>query len=369
MSELAQRNFSRILLVKPSSLGDVVHALPVLQGLRRRYPEAQIDWLIAPPFAPLVASHPALNEIVPFDRRRFGRLGRSPRVAGEFARFVTDLRARRYDLVIDLQGLFRSGFLTRASGAPVRIGFRGAREGAWMFYSHRIRIDDPNMHAVDRNLKVGGLLGFVDVAPSFGLSVSDQARAQARRLLDEQSGETTEHRVVIVPGARWDTKRWRPERFVETIDRLHESQIADVVLVGSGDEVPLCNEIADACRVKPLNLAGRTGLGELAAVIERADLVLCHDSAAMHLAVALDRPLVCLVGPTNPRRTGPYQRLEDVVRLDLDCAPCYFRRLAQCPHRHRCMEDLTAETVIERVRRTLAGGVEGFVPRSSKVDK
>ena len=355
MSELAQRDFSRILLVKPSSLGDIVHALPVLNGLRHRYPDSRIDWLIATPFAPLVAAHPALNEIVPFDRRRFGRLGRSPNVTGEFARFVANLRARRYDLVIDLQGLFRSGFLTRASGAAVRVGFRGAREGAWLFYSHLIRINDPNMHAVDRNLKVGDLLGFETADAGFGLPVSDEARAQAHRLLDEQTRRPTGRRVVVVPGARWDTKRWRPERFVETIDRLNESGIADVVLLGSGDEVLLCDEMEAACRVKPLNLAGRTGLAVLAAVIEQADLVLCHDSAAMHLAVALGRPLVCLVGPTNPRRTGPYRRLEDVVQLNLDCSPCYFRRLTQCPHHHRCMEELVAETVVAAVQRALSG--------------
>ena len=118
--DVAQRSFERILLIKPSSLGDVVHALPVLHGLRERYPRARIDWFIASDFAPLLEGHHELNELVVFDRRRFGRLARSPRIAGEFWQFVASLRDRRYDLVIDLQGLFRTGFSAWASGANRR---------------------------------------------------------------------------------------------------------------------------------------------------------------------------------------------------------------------------------------------------------
>ena len=137
-SALARRSFDRILLVKPSSLGDIVHALPVLHGLRAAYPEATIDWLVASPFVPLIESHPELNGVVAFDRAKFSRLARSPTVAADFVRFVRDLRRRKYDLAIDLQGLFRTGFLTWASGAAVRIGFRNARESAAVFYSHKI---------------------------------------------------------------------------------------------------------------------------------------------------------------------------------------------------------------------------------------
>ena len=159
-SELSGRSFDRMLLVKPSSLGDIVHALPVLHGLRTRYPRARIDWLAAPPFAPLLTGHPDLNDVVLFDRMRYGRMGTSPRAAKEFLDFVHGLRQRQYGLVIDLQGLFRTGFLSMASGAGVRIGFRNAREGAWLFYTHRIRVDDPDAHAVDRNYSVAKLLGF-----------------------------------------------------------------------------------------------------------------------------------------------------------------------------------------------------------------
>src|SRR5262249_42937947 len=126
MKRLAGRDFRRILIIKPSSPGDIVHALPVLHALRHRYPNAHIAWLVASPFVDLVAADPALDEVIPFDRRRFGRLGRDLAVSLDFLRFTRELFARRFDLVIDLQGLFRSGFLSLACGARTRVGFSDA---------------------------------------------------------------------------------------------------------------------------------------------------------------------------------------------------------------------------------------------------
>jgi lipopolysaccharide heptosyltransferase I len=347
--ELASRSFERILLIKPSSLGDIVHALPVLHGLRGRYPHARIDWLIGSAFAPLLEGDAAVDELVIFDRRRFGRIGRSGGATVAFVRFVRELRARRYELVIDLQGLFRTGFLARASGAAVRVGFADAREGAWVFYTHRLQPTDPDAHAVDRNYLVAGLFGFADTPIEFKLSLDEAVRADAARL-HRESGVTDEATVVaVVPGARWETKVWLPERFGEMIDTLQSDAKVRCVLLGGADEVELCARIAGCCRSKPVNLAGRTTLRQLAAVLERADVVLCHDSAAMHLATALGRPLVCLVGPTNPLLTGPYRRPEDVVRVPLSCSPCYLRKLSKCGYDHRCMRDLSTSMVVDAV--------------------
>jgi lipopolysaccharide heptosyltransferase I len=349
-AELATRDFERILLVKPSSLGDVIHALPVLHGLRRRYPAAQIDWLVAGAFAPLIRSHPDLSDVVIFDRGRFGRLWRSPRVAGEFASFLGDLRRRRYDLVIDLQGLFRSAILTWATRSPVRIGFTEAREGAPAFYTHRIPRQPVDRHAVDRNWAVGEMLGFADDCVEFDLALPAGVQAEVDAMLRtaDPAWDGRAPLVAVAPGARWDTKVWLPERFAEVIDALVERAGAHVVLLGSGGEAGLCDAIAAACRGRAASLAGRTSLLQMAAVIARANLVLCHDSAAVHLAVAVDRPALCITGPTNPSRTGPYRRAGDVVRLDLACSPCYLRRLSQCRHGHACMRDLPAAAVTAR---------------------
>ncbi len=304
--------------------------------------------------APLIAAHSEINELILFDRQRFGAIGGSAKATAEFFQFVRDLRRRRYDLVVDLQGLFRSGFLCRVTGAGVRLGFRGAREGASMFYTHHIPIDDPDMHAVDRNLRVASALGVEDVPVEFRLPESPAARADVESQLAGHGLSPGQTLIAVFPAARWETKVWGSARFAAVINELHEESGLRCALLGSQDEAARCRKIADACRRAPINLAGRTDPAGLVALIRRADLVLCHDSAAAHLAVALERPLVCLVGPTNPRRTGPYGRMDAVVRLELECAPCYFRRLAQCPYDHRCMRDLDVVTVVAAAKRALS---------------
>ncbi len=351
--DLRDREFSRVLLIKPSSLGDIVHALPVLHGLRMRYPAARIDWLINKDFAPLLEKHPDVSELIVFDRRRFGQMARNPRATAAFCRFVSELRSRNYDLVVDLQGLFRTGFLARASGATVRIGPQAAREGAGWFYSHRIPRLDDDAHAVDRSYRVAGMLGFEDVPIKFSLPIAEADVDATEHFLD-QAGVAGRPLVVVAPGARWETKMWAPERFAELIDAIHERCDAACILVGAGSEVQRCEAIERCCHTAPANLVGETTLAQFAAIIRHADIVVCHDSAAVHLAAAYERPLVCITGPTNPRRTGPYGRIEDVVRLDLECSPCYLRRMSQCRHDHRCMRDLGSQTVFEAVRDRLS---------------
>lgn len=345
---LRDRPFQRILLIKPSSLGDVIHALPVLHGLRRRYPTAKIDWLINPAFAPLLSGHPDLNEAILFDRKKYGRMLFDWSGAKDFLRFVRGLQAKKYDLAIDLQGLLRSGFIARVSGARTRIGFRGAREGAHFFYTDLIEPPDSMEHAADRNYFVMQMLGAESFGLSFQLPIGEHAGTKATELLSA-SRIGDEAVVLVAPGARWETKCWAAERFATVIDQIHEQTAARCVLVGGTDELPLCEAVARACRGNIVNLAGKTDLPTLAALIERCALLICHDSGPMHLAAALNRPLVCITGPTNPKRTGPYARGGDVIRVDLACSPCYLRKLSACPHEHRCMADVRVDAVFQAV--------------------
>ncbi len=342
---LARREFRRILLIKPSSLGDIVHALPVLRALRRRYPNACIDWLAAKSWAGLLAGHPEIDEVLIFDRRRFSRLGTSFSATAEFWRFLMTLRARRYDLVIDLQGLFRSGFLAWASGASVRLGFAAAREWAWVFYTHRMFVPAGVLHAAEKNYLVARALGIADAPMTFDLALSEAERRQAAEIL-QAAGLPLEARfAVVLPGARWETKRWFPERFAEVIDRLAAEHRLPSVLMGGPDERELCTSVAGACHSQPINLAGQTELREMAAILDRAAVVLCHDSAPMHLAAALHRPLVCILGPTHPARTGPYGTAAAILQAHLPCVPCYLRKLSQCRFHHQCMHEVSAAEV------------------------
>lgn len=354
---LAKRRFDRILLVKPSSLGDLIHALPVLHGLRTRYPSARISWLVADAFAPLVADHPELDEVIPFDRRRYGRFGRSLRSSVEFVQFLRMLGKREFDLAIDLQGLFRSGLLTQASGAPVRIGFSRptARELASLFYTDCIRVRDPDLHAAERNYLVGRMLGFADVPMVFDLAVTSNERAAARRILATAGIGEDERFLAVLPGARWETKRWPPDRFADAIDQILEQYGVRSVLLGGAGENHLGDRIISRASKGPINLIGRTGLREMVAVLERSSVVLAHDSAPMHIGAALGRPLVSILGPTSRRRTGPYgEGRHTVLQADLPCVPCYLKRLSQCPHDHRCMADVAVEAVVMAVGAGLA---------------
>jgi len=344
---LSEREFERILLIKPSSLGDVIQALPILDGLRSRYPSAHIAWLVASPFVELVEPHPALNEVIPFDRKRFGRLGRSWRVTVEFVRFVASLRRRRFDLVVDLQGLFRSGFFARACGADVRIGPSKGREGAWIFYRHRFPAAPLETHTVTRMWAAAELLGFGGASMTFRLPITDDDRACASRFLTEAGLDADGGYVVVCPEARWPTKVWPAERFAAVVDRLAEARKLPAVLVGSASADETCNAVAAAAASHPVNLAGKTTLRQAAALIERARLVLTGDSGPMHMADVLGRPLVALFGPTNPVRTGPYNQPDAVIRADLPCMPCYIKRLSRCSRDHACMGDLGADDVAD----------------------
>ena len=228
------RDVKRILIIKPSSLGDVVHTLPVLAALRDAFPGAHIAWLVNSTFAPLLADHSLLDEVIEFDRRRYGRMWRSLRANLAFWRFVSEIRRRRFDLVIDLQGLVRSGLLTWFSGARRRVGLADAREGAWVFYNRRVRVESGVEHAVDKNLALLRAVGVPVAAASFPLDLHEAEREAARRLLASRAGRPVERFTAVMPGARWDSKRWQTEKLAALIDRMNEAGLPVCVLLGGG---------------------------------------------------------------------------------------------------------------------------------------
>jgi heptosyltransferase-1 len=329
----------RILIIKPSAIGDVVHALPILNLLRKRWPAAHISWLVATTCAGLLDGHPMLDEIIRFDRRSFGTAWRDPSAAKGLFGFASDLRRKNFDLVIDLQGLFRSGWMAWKTRAPVRVGFANAREFAPLFYTHRVAIETQEQHAIDRYLRVAAALGCESSPVEFPLATSEQDRRRVSEWLAHG-----EHFAVLLPGTNWPTKRWPVERFAAMAPALRDRFGLKTVVAGGPDDVEIASKIpAD------VNLAGQTSLGELTALLERADLVIANDSGPMHIAAALGRPLVTVFGPTNPVRTGPYGRGDCVVQLNLPCSPCYSRT---CSHQS-CLRWLEIEPVLAEAERQM----------------
>jgi lipopolysaccharide heptosyltransferase I len=329
----------RILIIKPSAIGDVVHALPVLNLLRRRWPAAHVSWLVTPACAGLLDRHPMLDEVIRFERKELGKGWRSPRAAIELVRFTRDLGRRKFDLVIDLQGLFRSGWLAFATGAPYRVGPANAREGAWLFYTHRVPTGTPEQHAIERYLTVAQAVGCERSPVEFPFAVDDADRHYVARL-------TPARYAVLMPGANWLTKQWPVERFAALVGPLRERFGLDSVVAGGPDTSHLAEKIPATA-----NLAGRTNLRQLVALLERAELVVANDSGPMHIAAALGRPLVTPFGPTNPVRTGPYRRMDSVLRVDIPCSPCYSRR---CSH-VSCLKWIEPDSVLELARSQMNG--------------
>jgi heptosyltransferase-1 len=373
---LRSAEFSRILLIKPSALGDVVHTIPVLVKLRTRYPRARIDWLITPENAEVVRCHPALSNVILFARRDFSKRGRRWRAFVSFFDLLKQIREAKYDLVVDMHGQVRSAFFALISGARVRIGFdrpikrtltisaehdlknvpshgwRGAREGSWIAYTHRIPIPTLDVHAIDRYLWVGELLGFDDNPPDLAIHLSPEAVHYVERLLKEKGVQPSQPLIVLVPGTIWETKHWTIEGFAG-VARHFLCQGFAVALAGTIRDQARCRQIA-AAAPGISDLSGRTNPGELAALIKRAEVAVTNDSGSMHVAASLDKPMVSVFGPTNPVHIGPYERPESVVRVDLSCSPCNYRRLSQCPFDHACMRQVTSAMVVERVRKILS---------------
>jgi heptosyltransferase-1 len=366
---LADRRFDRILLIKPSAFGDVLHALPVLVKLRARYPKARIDWLITPENADLVRHHPALSNTVLFARRDYGQWNRMLAAGAGLLKLVSALQSANYDLVIDLHGQFRSALFTLACGAPVRIGFdrpvrftadqgwvpttrhgwRGAREGSWLAYTQRIPIPTLDVHAVDRYLWLRPILGLDDSPADLRVYWPAESDDWADSFLRRQGIQSF---ALLVPGTLWRTKHWHEEGFA-AVGRYLMRQGLAVILLGTKRERARCEAIAAACPGS-LDLSGQTTLSQLAALMNRSTISVTNDSGSMHLAVALNRPVVSVFGPTNPSWVGPYGRADAVVRVNLPCSPCYFRRLSQCPNDHACMKQISPEQVIERIQAVLA---------------
>lgn len=301
----------RILIIRPSSLGDVVRTVPVLVSLRRAYPKARIDWLVNDAFLPAVEHHPDLTRAIAFPRKRIGEQVQHLKLGEVRAWARGNLREPRYDLVVDVQGLARSGLMAWLTRAPRRVGFSDARELGWLGLNERVKMPE-GLHHVDRYLHVLREMGVEPVA-DLRLYPSEEDRAAV-------AGEPRLQRpyVVVSPATRGLGRAWPIERYAELAKELLAGtryELSRVVVVGLANERVYCAPILALAEkdARVVDLVGSTSIGRLMAVIERAALVVCNDSAAMHMAVAFDRPLVALLGPTRVETSGPYRREGDVI--------------------------------------------------------
>lgn len=319
----------RILIVKPSSLGDVVHSLPLLARLSERFPDAEIDWVIARGLEGLLEGHPMISRLWVIDKDKWKNLGSFTDMISELLSISRNMKERGYDLTIDLQGLLRSGIITWLSGAKVRLGLSDSREGSHLFYTHEAQTGK-SRHAVDRYLDAARRLGCPEKPVTFPI------------LAEPYPLSNDDPYAVLVPGARWQTKRWPAAWFGALASRLPISSF----VVGSRGDAWLADKVVRHSKGKAESLAGKTNLKELATILHGAKYVITNDTGTMHIAAGLGVRVIAIFGPTDPSKTGPYGHGHAVLTKKLPCSPC--RNKNNCPEL-KCMWAITVDDVLETV--------------------
>jgi lipopolysaccharide heptosyltransferase II len=258
-----------------------------------------------------------------------------------------ELRRRRYDAVLDLQGLLKSAVYVVAAGAPVRVGLADAREGARWVFTHQVPVPPQPVHAVERYLALAAAVDAREAVRDFTIPLGSEELEAAQRLLADLPRPC----VALHPAARWETKLWEVERW-RTLAASLAGEGAGVVVTGSPADASAAAAVCEGLRPAPRSLAGRLSLKGLAAVLRSVDLMITVDSGPMHIAAAVGTPVVALFGPTDPARTGPLGPGR-VLREPLPCSPC-LQRQCRIAETRRCMRDLDVADVLAAARDLLA---------------
>jgi heptosyltransferase I len=334
----------KILILKPSSLGDVVQALPVLRLIKQHLPASEIYWWIDSKLAPLLEGDPDLAGVVPFHRQRWA----APRHWPEIVDSIRWMRQQAFDWVIDLQCLMRSGLFAWLANGKTTVGLDEPREGARGFYDIIVRRPSPLTHAVDWYL---GVLPPLGVPAHWNFSWLPERPAVAEAVRRKWPVDHARW-IVLQPGARWLNKRWPAEHFAELLRQVaaDRPEFRFAILGGEQDR-PLGEAIA-CFPGRCLDLTGKLSLPEMVEWLRLSELMVTNDTGPMHVAAALGKPVVALFGPTQPRRTGPYRQVDRVLQMRLPCIPCLKASCAY-PQPIECLRALSPALAVQAVMERL----------------
>jgi lipopolysaccharide heptosyltransferase II len=334
---------STILIIKYSSLGDIINAIPAVRFLRSEAPGTKIYWLVKKPYASLISGNNFIDGVIVFD------------ISFET---IKEIRKLKPDIAIDLQGLLKSGFTSYLSGAPERICYPHTREGSSIFYTKIIGMKRHRIHAVMENLSVietflNKKCNTIDFSPE----ISEEALQKAKKLIGINNARPV---ILISPTSRWKTKMWEWKRFAELADKLNERLNASIIFIGAPNEAAYIETIKNSMKNNAVNLAGKTDVTTLAAVIKQADMLISCDSGSMHIASAVGTSVAAIFGPTDPVHTGPFSDKSIVLKADIPCAPCRKRTCKTM----LCMNALHPEKIFEQINVFL----KNYDPLKKKTD-
>ena len=341
----------RILMVRLSSIGDLVHTLPALSALRRRFPDATIDWLVETRHRDVLLSNPEVSELVEVDTLGWRRRLFSPRTWKEIAASIREIRKRDYDVVLDLQGTIKSSVAARLAKSERHVGFATSalkEKAASLLYSEKIGVNGTPRHVIDRHLRLLSALDIDTDERAFPIVVPQEMDDAAAEKLDAMG---LSDYAVLNPGASWATKRWDPEKFGALARSIFEEfELPSLIIWGPGEEDAarrIVQTSGEAARLAP-----PTGVRDVIPYIRRAKLFVSGDTGPMHVASAFAVPVVGIFGPTDPARNGPFGPGDEVVWKDVPCGPCYKQR---CPgYGTVCMTSIEVDDVLAAVRNRLA---------------
>ena len=337
-----------ILIVKLSAIGDVIHTLPSLAALRRLYPDAHITWVVEEAAAELVKNHPYLDAVLISRRKSWSKdiqKGKILKPLFDMRSLIKKLRQRRYDLVIDFHGLFKSSIIVLLSLGKRKLGYDSLQELSGLFLNEKIP-EDMNIHAVDRYLDFPRYLGAKIDNVEFILPPNNDAAVKVQLLMSKYKLDDKKF-IVINPVAYWKTKLWDNEKFAHLADLTNNKLKIKVVFTGSEKES--IEGITSRMTTEGINLGGQTSLLDLAYLYKKAQMVITTDSGPMHLASAVGTPVIALFGPTDPVRTGPYGKEHTIITAGLPCSPCFLKKCST----KKCMKYISPEQVFAVIEEKL----------------
>jgi len=342
-----------ILIIKLSAIGDVIHTLPALDLLHRQFPESNITWVIEDKASDIIKDHPYLKKVIVSKRKSWIENVKKPSLwyptLKEIISFIRELRSQEYDVVVDFQGLLKSAILVFFSRGKRKIGYSKTREMSSFFLSERIPPHPLNRHAVERNIELVRYLGAHVDKVTFPIFIGEEDKRYVELLLSAHKLSTSKPMIALHSQAVWVTKRWEPLKIAKLSDKLIEIYGAQIIFIGGKDDYSSIENILSLMSHTAVNASGKTSLKELAYLLSLSNLMITVDSGPMHIASAMDTPLVVLFGPTASWKTGPYCNSAVIIRSQLSCSPCFKR---ECDNR-TCMKEISVEEVLEAVDKQL----------------
>lgn len=343
MPLVKSQKIHRILIIKLSAIGDILHALPISSALGEAFPEVELYWAVEEPFKTLLEGNPHLKGVLTFPKLN-GKLFRSAKARRDYLHRLRELKSYNFDLVLDLQGLTKSALISRATKAKNRLGYHWQRELA-KFVNEAVPRSPESVHIVEQYLDVARFIGATPSKVTFPFSISEEDDSAVFSLLQSEGIASNSPFVSINPASALAIKQWGAEHYAELINALHVEGIPSALVTA---DKAVAQAVAERVTVPFANLVGQTTLKQLGAVLRRSAVHVCGDTGSGHLATAMECPVISLVGPTDPDRACPYgQRANVITHREACSASCTWHHCAY-PQPH-CMQAITVSEVTEKI--------------------